>query len=344
MMFRYVYFILAVSLSVSPVHAALTAVFVDVTHPLPDPLPGFVTQDLIVTTTADWGTAQILATLDTGTIYQDPDGSDFAPNPLLFPTFPTLKFDSYLDGNGQPPGIAGAAVELGGDVQAFSQSHIDITWFNTATNDIGTVGLGRFTLSDDATGTWSMLITSAGGSVSFQGLINNGLFDLRPTGGGPPIPGDLNADFFVGVDDLNIVLSNWNQQVLQVPIETFGDLDGDLFVGINDLNIVLLNWNQNVVIPGDLTFGDLDGDGFIGVGDLNIVLLNWNVNVPNADPLADPTGDGFVGVDDLNLVLANWNSGTPPSLGALIPEPGTVGMFVLLGTLGVLNRKRCRTV
>ncbi len=57
-----------------------------------------------------------------------------------------------------------------------------------------------------------------------------------------------------------------------------GDLDGDGFVGINDLNIVLGNWNLNVP-PGD-PLADPSGDGFVGIDDLNIVLGNWNAGTP----------------------------------------------------------------
>ena len=57
-----------------------------------------------------------------------------------------------------------------------------------------------------------------------------------------------------------------------------GDLDGDGFVGINDLNIVLGNWNQNVP-PGD-PLADPSGDGFVGIDDLNEVLGNWNAGTP----------------------------------------------------------------
>ena len=57
-----------------------------------------------------------------------------------------------------------------------------------------------------------------------------------------------------------------------------GDLDGDGFVGINDLNIVLANWNQNVP-PGN-PLADPSGDGFVGIDDLNEVLGNWNAGVP----------------------------------------------------------------
>ena len=61
-----------------------------------------------------------------------------------------------------------------------------------------------------------------------------------------------------------------------------GDLDGDGFVGINDLNLVLSNWNQSVP-PGD-PLADPSGDGFVGIDDLNAVLGNWNAGTP---PVAD---------------------------------------------------------
>ena len=57
-----------------------------------------------------------------------------------------------------------------------------------------------------------------------------------------------------------------------------GDLDGDGFVGIDDLNIVLGNWNQNV--PPATPLADPSGDGFVGIDDLNVVLGNWNAGAP----------------------------------------------------------------
>jgi PEP-CTERM motif len=68
------------------------------------------------------------------------------------------------------------------------------------------------------------------------------------------------------------------------PLE--GDLDGDGFVGINDLNLVLSNWNLNVP-PGD-PLADPSGDGFVGIEDLNTVLGNWNAGTPPAAGAAVP--------------------------------------------------------
>jgi hypothetical protein len=60
----------------------------------------------------------------------------------------------------------------------------------------------------------------------------------------PPITGDINADGFVGITDLNILLGNWNQSV---PMGSISDGDisgiGDGYVGIDDLNVILGNWN-----------------------------------------------------------------------------------------------------
>jgi hypothetical protein len=64
------------------------------------------------------------------------------------------------------------------------------------------------------------------------------------------LPGDLNGDGFVGIADLNIVLSNWNQNV--PPADPLADPSGDDFVGIADLNVVLGNWNAGTP-PGQET-------------------------------------------------------------------------------------------
>jgi T5SS/PEP-CTERM-associated repeat protein len=63
----------------------------------------------------------------------------------------------------------------------------------------------------------------------------------------------------------------------------FADPNTDGFVGIEDLNILLANWNQTVT-PGDILAGDLNGDGFVGIEDLNAILGNWNAGAPPPPP------------------------------------------------------------
>ncbi len=58
-----------------------------------------------------------------------------------------------------------------------------------------------------------------------------------------------------------------------------GDLDGNSYVGLTDMSIVLSHWNQSVP-PGDLLSGDPSGNGTVGIEDLNIVLSNWNAGYP----------------------------------------------------------------
>lgn len=54
----------------------------------------------------------------------------------------------------------------------------------------------------------------------------------------PPLPGDVNGDGAVDLDDLNIVLSNFGQSTSQ------GDSDGNGVVNLDDLNTVLSNFGQ----------------------------------------------------------------------------------------------------
>ncbi len=68
----------------------------------------------------------------------------------------------------------------------------------------------------------------------------------------------------------------------QVIEDLVGDLDNDGFVGLSDLDIILTNWNK-AVPPGDPS-ADPTGDGFVGLDDLDIVLNHWNSGTPPHTP------------------------------------------------------------
>ncbi len=339
-MLRTVCFILTGCLAASNASAVLTAQFGD---PVDNSavLTGYVTQDLMITTSVDdnWGTAQVLATLTAGSLYQDPNGSNFAPNPALFPAFPTLEFDSFVDGFNGQPGVAGGAVDLGGAVSpTFNESLIDITWYDNTPDSFGTFRVARFTATDDAVGTWNMLVSSTSGVRTYEGSINNGIFDLRQTSGGQPVVGDLDEDLFVGLTDLDIILGDWNGQITPNPA-VFGDIDFDHFVGLQDLDVVLANWGTTV-LPGDSLQGELTGDIIVGLDDLDVILGNWGMTIPTPDTRADVNFDNFIGLDDLDVVLANWNNGIPPSSpdGTSIPEPGTAALTLACLALALSRR------
>ena len=127
---------------------------------------------------------------------------------------------------------------------------IDIALLGTTLDlpALGAMSAGMYTLIESTSG----VITGTFENITGLGIYV-GLIDVQYT---------TNA--------VNITL-NWDY----LP----GDLDGDGFVGINDLNTVLVAWNQNVT-PGDLTSGDVTGDGYVGIGDLTAVLANWNTGTP----------------------------------------------------------------
>ncbi len=109
----------------------------------------------------------------------------------------------------------------------------------------------------------------------------------------------MDSIFFHGDNNATIFMDDvaYNNTGSLFPPLT-GDLNADGFVGIEDLNLVLGNWNQTVT-PGDLLQGDAFDDplnpGFIGIEDLNVVLGNWNAGTPPGTPAM---GDGAVVVPE----------------------------------------------
>jgi hypothetical protein len=143
------------------------------------------------------------------------------------------------------------------------------------------------------------------------------------------VPLDLNVPNTSGVTSGSVSLGSYDAS------SGSSSHPEDQFVIYDNLVIT----TENDLLVGGLT-GDLDGDGFVGITDLNIVLGTWNQNVtPGSLGDGDPSGDGFVGIEDLNVVLGNWNAGTPPTAGAAVPEPATLGL-VALGGAAMFKRRR----
>ncbi len=84
-------------------------------------------------------------------------------------------------------------------------------------------------------------------------------------------PGDLNLDGFVGLDDLDTLLANWNQTIAPGLAYQSGDSNGDGFVGLTDLDVILNNWNAgtppgsqaSIPEPGTLLLAGLASLGLI---------------------------------------------------------------------------------
>lgn len=148
------------------------------------PPAGYVTHDLVVSTTTDWLAANLVVRLDGGTFYQDALLAGYGPpSPALVSAVPSVRWDTYVMGPGGlsagAPASAGGAVDLGGSPLAtFSDTAIDLNWFTTSATDIGTFSIGRFTLTDDAFGTYELRLDALGQSAPLYltGTIVNGDF------------------------------------------------------------------------------------------------------------------------------------------------------------------------
>jgi hypothetical protein len=112
---------------------------------------------------------------------------------------------------------------------------LDVRWSNTADDAVLEVfSLMRVSVSNDAIGTWDVLVTPDGETPRNLDLaIFNGSVRLR---------GDLNGDGFVGQDDMGFILGPWGQSV--TPGSSEENATGDGFVGQDDLNHVLANWGK----------------------------------------------------------------------------------------------------
>ena len=110
-------------------------------------------------------------------------------------------------------------------------------------------------------------------------------FDHLPTGGGagslyigalPDITDGMDggsiATFRGRLDDLLISSE-------LVTLFSLGDANHDGYVGVEDLDILLANWGDDVT-PGSHQSGDLDGDGVVGAGDLALVQSHWGAGTP----------------------------------------------------------------
>ncbi len=311
-------------------------------------LDNFVSQDLFANTSDDWTIAAIVVELTAGSIYQDTVGSSTGAGPAapnIIVAMPSVEYDTYVTTTASyGAAVEGAAGDLGDLLfKPDDTTGLSLSWhaFAQDENNIGATRIGRFTFSDDAQGTWSLAVGEKFGRANkfLNHPIVNGQMVINR------LNGDMNFDGFVGIEDINTILSSWNHDVTPGDHRA-GDSTGDGFVGIEDMGHVLANWNSGLVplVPGSINTveRDLDGDGFVGIDDQNILLSNWNLNVPPADPRADPSGDGFVGIDD--KVNGNWNAGTPPapildsSPPVVVPEPGTFALLTV--GCGMLLRRR----
>lgn len=146
------------------------------------PADTYVTNDIVLTTETDWLSAQLILEADSaGDVFQHPQGSVISPNPFVFQYYPALAYDTYLSN-----GVVGEAVNthlppvdlFGGKCSVvFDDQQLLNGWYTLAQDETGELPLARITLSNEATGTWKLLVTAApeeGPVIVLEGTIVDG--------------------------------------------------------------------------------------------------------------------------------------------------------------------------
>ncbi len=205
-----------------------------------------------------------------------------------------IAFDVTYDTADFGPEVTYAklAIVINDSTGAWYQKGGDLAFVNPQYLDPGTTTLHiEMPLTQLLAGSSSSYVPLG---TPFQGIFMGGENPEDPEGDPLPpsdlivlgfatIIGDENNNSVAGaaiIDNLRLLKKI---AVSDIP----GDLNNDGFVGLDDLDIVLSNWNQNVAV-GDLTAGDATDDGYVGLGDLDIILNNWNAGTPPANVVPEP--------------------------------------------------------
>ncbi len=170
------------TMTVSPAMAALTLDFVEVDNTAS--LTGYRTYDLMVTSDLDFTSGALLLELFDGSIYQEPEGFGFngstlrPPNPAGFSAFPSSEFDTYIEIDGQTASVAGGAGDVGGDAFAFSTSELDLSFYGSNRTDTGTFSIGRFTVTEYATGLMDLVLFAGTERSRYEVFVDTGAIDI----------------------------------------------------------------------------------------------------------------------------------------------------------------------
>ena len=83
-----------------------------------------------------------------------------------------------------------------------------------------------------------------------------------------------------------------------------GDANGDGRVDINDLTIVLANYNQTGM---GWSQGEFTGSGTVDINDLTIVLANYNTSLGSSlSAVPEPSCVALLGIGAIGLLASAW--------------------------------------
>ena len=144
------------------------------------------------------------------------------------------------------------------------------------------------------------LPTSAASHVIEFDTYDPALGEYIPT----PVDTNIASDLTYGHTSVIAISLDTYTHITAIP----GDLNGDGYVGLDDLQPILDHWNQNVTV-GDASMGDIAGpggtgpDGYVGLDDLQPVLDHWNEGtLPTPTTIPEPAGLTLLGLGGLALL------------------------------------------
>ena len=139
-------------------------------------------------------------------------------------------------------------------------------------------------------------------------LVNSAETDAEVVVSGlPGDDGYLIHDLFAGTvfhshgNEMTVSLENLGVRAFRLTKALDGDLNADGYVGLDDLQIILDKWNQSVTV-GNWAEGDVAGigDGYVGLSDLGVLLSNWNRGtLPLVMGVPEPTAGALLVVCSL---------------------------------------------
>ncbi len=234
-----------------------------------------------------------------------PDPNDFHQDPSIPSNIPGAMFiqgDIFNNGVAQNDMLmffdTGAQVTVVSELVA-SNLGFDVV-LDTPEFTVEIQGAGGVVLDVPGFFVESFSLDTVGGSFALTNVPVIVLDVPDPRDGINIVPAIIGTNLFA---DRNIVINpepgNAFLAISDI-VTLIGDLNSDGFVGLADLNIILSHWNQTVT-EGYLFSGDPTGDGFVGIEDLNIVLGNWNAGTPPPGALAAIPEPGTLGLVLLGL-------------------------------------------
>lgn len=110
----------------------------------------------------DWASAALVVDLTAGSVYNS-GLQQGRPQAAYWPIFPELEWDTWFGVPGDSTNvIPGGAGDIGGGPLSLgdpmAQNDLSVSWFNMTKSNTDLTRIANVTLSDDAQGTWTMLV------------------------------------------------------------------------------------------------------------------------------------------------------------------------------------------